>query len=174
MMFRPILAIFLLAAAGIAVVALRRGEVSISPAAAEQLADSIFVDKSERRLELRRYCIVIRAYEIALGGNPIGPKRREGDMRTPEGDYVIDRRNPQSAYHLSLHIDYPRPADRAASAALGAAPGGEIFIHGLPNYWPASTAPKVDWTAGCIALDNAEIEEMWRLVPDGTPISIVP
>lgn len=95
-------------------------------------------------------------------------------MRTPEGDYVIDRRNPQSAYHLSLHIDYPRPADRAASSALGAPPGGDIFIHGLPNYWPGTSAPKLDWTEGCIAVDNTEIEEIWRLVPDGTPIRIVP
>ncbi|MBK8157600.1 MAG: L,D-transpeptidase family protein [Rhodospirillaceae bacterium] len=174
MILRPILAIFFASLVGIVVGALWRGEVSISAATAEQAADSVFVDKSERRLDLHRDGRVIRSYRVALGGNPAGPKRREGDERTPEGHYVIDWRNPKSAYHLSLHIDYPRPADRAASAGLGVPPGGDIFIHGLPNFWPGATAPKIDWTEGCIALDNAEIEEIWHLVPDGTPILIVP
>lgn len=174
MIFRPLLAIFLVLAAGIVVAALSRHHAPVRLVAAEEVADFVFVDKSARRLELHRDGIVLRSYEIGLGGNPIGPKRREGDGRTPEGDYVIDGRNPNSAYHLSLHIDYPRPADRAASAALEAPPGGDIFIHGLPNYWPGASAPKVDWTEGCIAVDNAEIEEIWRLVPDGTPIRILP
>jgi murein L,D-transpeptidase YafK len=142
--------------------------------AQEMGADFIHVDKSDRRLELRRNGRVIGSYEISLGGNPEGPKRQEGDERTPEGSYTIDFRKADSAYHLSLHISYPNQDDRAASAALGAPTGGDIFIHGLPNRYPFDTAPKVDWTAGCIALDNAEIEEIWRLVPDGTPILIVP
>jgi len=145
------------------------------PAAAETTtADSVFVDKSDRRLELRRDGRVLRTYEIALGGDPIGAKRQEGDGRTPEGRYVIDFRKADSAYHLSLHLTYPNDDDLARSAALNVPPGGDIFIHGLPNYYPLGTAPKVDWTQGCIALDNDEIEEVWRLVPDGTPIEIVP
>lgn len=160
--------------AGVVVAVWPRPPAAITLASAEQAIDSVFVDKSERRLELRRNGMVVRSYQIALGGNPLGAKRQEGDQRTPEGDYRIDWRNPQSAYHLSLHIDYPNAADLAASAERGVPAGGAIFIHGLPNYWPAATAPKVDWTAGCIALDNAEIEEIWRLVPDGTPITIVP
>jgi murein L,D-transpeptidase YafK len=137
-------------------------------------ADAVFVDKSERRLELLRRGRVIRAYQIALGGNPLGPKRQEGDERTPEGAYTIDFRKSDSAYHLALHISYPNAADRAESARLSVPTGGAIFIHGLPNAYPLSVAPKIDWTKGCIALDNAEIEEIWRLVPDGTPITIVP
>lgn len=137
-------------------------------------ADFVFIDKSERRLELRDDGRVIRVYEFSLGGNPVGPKRQEGDQRTPEGDYTIDRRNHGSAYHLSLHVSYPNEADRAASAELGVPTGGDIFIHGLPNYWPLAWAPKVDWTLGCIAVNNAEIEEIWRLVPDGTTIRIAP
>ena len=138
-----------------------------------EAVDLVVVDKSERRLELRKDGRMSRSYAISLGGNPLGPKRQEGDQRTPEGDYVIDRRNSQSAYHLSLHISYPNAADRAASALLGVWAGGDIFIHELPNYWPLRTAPKVDWIAGCIAVDNAEIEEIWHLVPTGTVIRIV-
>lgn len=173
-MSRPITAIFLIVATGTAVMALHRSDPPAARAAATEVADFVFVDKSERRLELRRNGVAIRSYDIALGGNPVGPKRQEGDQRTPEGDYVIDGRNPNSAYHLSLHINYPSNADRNASAAIGVPPGGDIFIHGLPNTWPLETAAKVDWTLGCIAVDNAEIEEIWRLVPDGTPIQIVP
>lgn len=142
--------------------------------AEEPLADLVFIDKSERRLELRREGAVIRTYQVALGGNPEGPKRQEGDQRTPEGNYVIDSRKTDSAYHLALHISYPNTADRAASAALGVPTGGDIFIHGLPNYYPLRVAPKIDWTLGCVALDDAEIEEVWRLVPDGTAVMIVP
>lgn len=144
------------------------------PPAPVVLADSVFVDKSERRLELRRDGRAIRVFDIALGGDPIGPKRQEGDGRTPEGDYVIDFRKADSAYHLSLHISYPNKHDSAASLKMGVPTGGAIFIHGLPNAYPLGRAPKIDWTQGCIALDDAEIEEIWRLVPDGTPITIVP
>ena len=145
------------------------------PAIADDVAaDLVFVDKSDRRLELRRNGRVIGSYEISLGGDPDGPKRQEGDERTPEGSYIIDFRKPDSAYHLSLHISYPNDSDRLLSAALGVPPGGDIFIHGLPNAYPFDSAPKIDWTLGCIAVDNAEIEEIWRLVPVGTPILIVP
>ena len=111
---------------------------------------------------------------IQLGDAPIGHKQFEGDEKTPEGRYTLDYGNPDSSYHLSLHISYPNAADLLASRKLGVPPGGDIFIHGLPNGWPAAVAPKVDWTLGCIALDNAEIAEIWSLVPDGTPIRIQP
>lgn len=139
----------------------------------EVLADAVFIDKSERRLELRRGDVVLRTYKIGLGGNPIGPKRQQGDQRTPEGEYKIDFRNSKSAYHRSLHINYPNATDRAASAKLGVPTGGDIFIHGLPNNYPLEQAPKIDWTLGCIAVNKDEIEEIWRLVPDGTPVTIV-
>lgn len=140
----------------------------------EVWADLVVIDKSDRRLDLLSEGTVIRSYKVGLGGNPVGPKRRQGDQRTPEGDYIIDYRNPNSAFHLSLHISYPNQADRAESRRLGVPPGGDIFIHGLPNGWPTETAPKADWTLGCIAVDNPEIEEIWRLVPNGTRVRIDP
>lgn len=151
-----------------------RGDFLPVAAPDTEMADFVLVDKSERRLELRRDGRIIRNYTIALGGNPIGPKRQEGDGKTPEGDYVVDFRKADSAFHLSLHISYPNAADEAESARLGVPTGGAIFIHGLPNAYPFEKAPKVDWTQGCIAVDNDEIEEIWRLVPDGTPITIAP
>lgn len=110
---------------------------------------------------------------IQLGPAPSGPKHFEGDGRTPEGHYTIDHGNPASAYHLSLHISYPEAADRAYAAAAGRAPGGQIFLHGQPNGFGPLRAPG-DWTEGCIALKNSEIEEIWQRVGDGTPIDILP
>lgn len=110
---------------------------------------------------------------IQLGDAPVGPKRFEGDERTPEGEYTIDYGNPRSAYHLSLHIDYPSPADAALARSAGRSPGGQIFIHGQPNDLPEGRVPG-DWTDGCIALSNAEIEALWGAVADGTPIDIRP
>ncbi len=170
---RILLTIVLISAGCITAVTARTDVVPATLPADEQV-DAVFIDKSERRLELLREGKVIRSYKIALGGNPIGPKRRQGDQRTPEGEYRIDYRNAHSAYHRSLHINYPNNADRAESAKLGVRTGGDIFIHGLPNSYPLATAPKVDWTLGCIALDNTEIEEIWQLVPNGTPITIAP
>jgi len=135
-------------------------------------ADRLLVDKSDRTLTLFAGGRAIRTYSgIQFGDAPAGHKRFEGDERTPEGRYTIDTRNPASAYHLSLRISYPNAADRAYAAARGRLPGGEIFIHGQPNWLPAGRLPG-DWTDGCIAVSNAEIEELWRLVPDGTPIEI--
>lgn len=137
-------------------------------------ADFVRVDKSERTLVLYAAGKPVRAYRgIQLGDAPEGHKRFEGDERTPEGRYTIDARNPASAYHLSLHISYPDAADRAYASARGRSPGGEIFIHGQPDWLPAGRLPG-DWTDGCIALSDAEIEELWRLIPDGTPIEIRP
>ena len=147
-----------------------------APAASQTYptADFVLVDKSDRVLTLFAEGKPYRNYQgLQFGGAPDGHKRFEGDERTPEGRYAIDTRNPASAYHLSLRISYPSEQDRAYAAARGASPGGEIFIHGQPNWLPAGRLPG-DWTDGCIALANAEIEELWRLVPDGTPIEIRP
>lgn len=143
-------------------------------AAAHERADLIRVWKSERRLELWRDGAVIRSYRIALGGAPEGHKAREGDQRTPEGDYVIDWRNPGSIAHLSLHISYPDADDLARAAAEGVPPGGMIMIHGILNGWGflGPLHRLYDWTDGCIAVTNAEMREIWSLVPDGTPIEI--
>jgi murein L,D-transpeptidase YafK len=136
--------------------------------------DLILVDKSDRALTLFSRGAPLKSYlGLQLGDAPIGPKRFEGDERTPEGRYTIDYRNPRSAYHLSLHISYPDAADRAYAAARGYSPGGEIFIHGQPNGL-AEGRESGDWTDGCISVSNAEIEELWRLVADGTPIEITP
>jgi murein L,D-transpeptidase YafK len=134
-------------------------------------ADRIVVHKARREMLLLRGESVLRAYRIALGLNPAGHKQREGDGRTPEGVYRIDRRNPRSAYHLSLHISYPSVEDRALAEEAGASPGGDIMIHGLPN---DGRPVDGDWTHGCIAISNAEMDDIWSLVPDGTPIQILP
>ena len=145
-----------------------------APLANDTPIDRLLVDKSDRLLigyrggrEIARYT------NIRFGDAPVGHKRFEGDERTPEGDYTINGRNPASAYHLSLRISYPNAADRAFAKARGRSPGGDIFIHGQPNRWPGPTLTN-DWTDGCIALSNAEIAQLWDLVPDGTPITIRP
>jgi murein L,D-transpeptidase YafK len=149
------------------------------PSAAQQTgalptADFVLVDKSDRTLTLYAGGRPFRAIAgVQLGDQPLGHKRFEGDERTPEGRYTIDYANPDSSYWLSLHISYPDAADRAYAAARGRSPGGAIFIHGQPNWLPAGRLPG-DWTDGCIALSNAEIEELWQSVPDGTPIEIRP
>ena len=146
------------------------------PAPAAEQADRILVLKAERRLILFRKGRRLAAYDIALGRNPEGHKQREGDGRTPEGRYRIDWRNPQSSFHLSLHISYPEARDREAAAARGEDPGGMIMIHGLPNGLGAlgSAGLLRDWTEGCIAVTDEAIREIWRRVPDGTPIEIRP
>ncbi|MCL1633991.1 L,D-transpeptidase family protein [Luteimonas sp. SX5] len=132
-------------------------------------ADRIHVDKSERRMELLRDGRVIRRYRIRLGDVPVGPKHQQGDEKTPEGDYRISGRNPTSRFHLSLRVSYPDEADRKQARARGVDPGGDIMIHG------GNTALyPFDWTDGCIAVTDKEIEEIWSLVPTGTPIRIDP
>ncbi|GMN03156.1 murein L,D-transpeptidase family protein [Erythrobacter sp. MTPC3] len=143
-----------------------------SPARAPLVADYLLVDKSERLLIAYRNGKPIRSFRgLKFGAAPTGHKRFEGDERTPEGLYTIDTRNPQSRFHLSLRISYPNRADRAFAAQYGRSAGGDIFIHGQPTGYRGPPLPG-DWTDGCIALTNAEIEELWRIVPDGTPIEI--
>jgi lipoprotein-anchoring transpeptidase ErfK/SrfK len=139
-------------------------------------ADLVTVDKSERRMQLLRNGQIIASYAIALGDAPEGAKQKEGDERTPEGRYTIDWRNPKSNYFLSLHISYPDAADRARAKAAGVSPGGDIMIHGQPNGYDVAGAvlQKFDWTDGCIAVTNAEMQQIWDAVPDGTPIEITP
>jgi murein L,D-transpeptidase YafK len=143
---------------------------------AEPKADRILVSKKARTMELMHAGHVLKTYRIALGSEPIGPKTRQGDHRTPEGDYVIDRRNVQSQFHRSLHISYPNAADRDHARKLGVSPGGDIFIHGLPNgYGFIGAAHRArDWTDGCVAVTDQEIEEIWKLVDNGTPVEIRP
>jgi len=139
-------------------------------------ADSLVVEKGQRKLVLFYRGELVRTYYVALGQSPIGDKRRIGDNRTPEGLFFIEGRNPNSRYHLSLRISYPDAAHRARAARLGVPPGGDIMIHGLPAE-QAALGPAhrdFDWTNGCIAVTNREIEELWRVIRDGTPIQIKP
>lgn len=134
--------------------------------------DLIEVHKSERQLTVYRDGVALRSYEIALGFSPRGHKAEEGDGRTPEGRYWIDRRNPNSAFHLSLGLNYPRPIDRLKAASKGVSPGGDIFIHGQPNGMAGFA--RADWTEGCIAVANADMEELWRIAGVGTEVVIWP
>ncbi len=136
--------------------------------------DAIVIDKSDRTLTLLRGTVPAKIYrDIRLGDAPVGHKQFEGDEKTPEGRYTINGRNAGSRYHLSLRISYPNATDRAFAIRQGRRAGGDIFIHGQPNGYPLTRIP-YDWTDGCIALSNAEIEEVWKLVRNGTPVTIRP
>lgn len=139
-------------------------------------ADRILIEKKERRLTLLTKGKVLRTYKIALGGNPNGPKERQGDNKTPEGIYVIDSKNNNSRYHLSLHISYPNEKDKKRAKQLGVSPGGDIMIHGIKNgfSWAGDLHTEIDWTKGCIAVSDEEIEEIGRLAPNGTLVEIRP
>jgi murein L,D-transpeptidase YafK len=145
-------------------------------AAANAQATVIVVDKTARKLTLLHNGDLLRTYDVALGHAPVGPKQREGDGRTPEGRYVIDSKNSRSHNHLALHVSYPNATDRASALRLGASPGGDIMLHGLHNGfgWLGSLHRAIDWTDGCIAVTNSQIEEIWSLVEVGTPIEIKP
>jgi murein L,D-transpeptidase YafK len=139
-------------------------------------ADKVFVEKKARRLTLLSKGRELRVYKIALGRHPEGAKEKEGDGRTPEGNYVIDSRNRSSRYHLSLHLSYPNEKDLNHSRELGVAPGGDIMIHGMRNGlgWIGRFHTWVDWTKGCIAFTDREIEEIDKLVPNGAQVEIRP
>jgi len=137
-------------------------------------ADKILIEKKERRLTLISKGKVLKTYKIALGGNPNGPKERQGDNKTPEGTYIIDSRNKDSRYHLSLHISYPNEKDKKRAKELGVPPGGDIMIHGIKKgfSWASDFHTEVDWTNGCIAVTDEEIAEIDKLVPNGTIVEI--
>lgn len=142
-------------------------------------ADQVIVKKSQRKLELHHNGRVIREYKVALGGSPDGHKFREGDQRTPIGDYSLNWRNPNSNFYKAIHISYPNERDKLVSRTLGySSPGGMIMIHGLPNYVQSESMRRQyvgrDWTSGCIAVQNHEMDEIWLMVGDGTPIRILP
>jgi len=138
--------------------------------------DKILVEKGARRLTLFSYGEVLKNYRIALGGDPVGHKMQQGDNKTPEGTYVINGRNKGSRYHLSLRISYPNDSDRRRARELGVDPGGDIMIHGIKNgfSWVGEAHAELDWTQGCIAVTNEEIEEINKLAPNGTIVEIRP
>jgi murein L,D-transpeptidase YafK len=161
----------LLIAASIVALAL-----ALRAAAIEPEVDRIVIYKQQRKLFLMSRGKEIKSYRVALGADPVGPKQKEGDNRTPEGSYLIDYQNPKSRFYKSFHISYPNAQDRAAAQKLGVKPGGDIMIHGLPRdyAWVGKAHTLHDWTAGCIAVTNEEIDELWRLVKIGTPVDINP
>jgi tetratricopeptide (TPR) repeat protein len=147
------------------VVVVQKGQVS-----------RILIEKSARRLTLVSKDGALKSYKIALGGNPNGAKEKQGDGKTPEGTYIIDSRNRDSRFHLSLHISYPNEKDKKRARELGVSPGGNIMIHGLKNgfSWVGDLHTEIDWTEGCVAVTDEEIEEIADLVPNGTIVEIRP
>jgi murein L,D-transpeptidase YafK len=140
------------------------------------MADKVLVEKGKRQLHLLRNGIPFRTFKIALGFAPEGDKLEEGDQKTPEGYYMLDARNPDSDYFLSIHISYPNNADRAEARRKGVDPGGAIMIHGQPNLpnFSAAYYAREDWTNGCIAVSNSDMIDIWLMTPDRVPIEIVP
>jgi murein L,D-transpeptidase YafK len=138
--------------------------------------DLVVVYKQQRKLVLLQNGREVRSYKIALGSHPVGPKIQQGDHRTPEGTYVLDRRNPNSQFYKAFHISYPNSKDAAVARKLGLSPGGDIMLHGLPKdyAWVGKAQSSHDWTDGCIAVSNEEMDELWSLIRLGTPIDIKP
>src|ERR1700687_2651116 len=138
--------------------------------------DQVLVVKSQHTLTLLSQGKVLRTYKVALGGSPVGAKEQQGDHKTPEGLYILDRRNAKSRFYKSIHVSYPNEQDKQKASQRGIASGGDIMIHGLPNGfgWVCATHRALDWTDGCVAVTDAEMDEIWELVPEGTPIEIRP
>jgi len=138
--------------------------------------DRIVVEKSKRTLTLMDGAKILKTYKVALGGQPVGAKDRQGDHKTPEGNYSVDAKNPHSQFHKALHISYPNQADRANARKLGVSSGGDVEIHGLGAKWGWIGAKHLltDWTDGCIAVTNEEIDEIYPLVRIGTTVEIRP
>ena len=145
-------------------------------AAAPPPVDLVVVYKSRKVMQLLTGDQVTRSYQIALGRNPLGHKQQAGDCRTPEGCYLVDSHRGASRFHKALHLSYPNSRDLATAKKRGVSPGGEIMIHGLPKGYEdlAEVHSRRNWTKGCIAVSNDEIDEIWRLVADGTRIIIKP
>ena len=140
------------------------------------VADKVLVEKSKRKLHLLRGGVAFRSFDIALGIRPIGHKEKEGDFKTPEGNYLLDAKNPDSEYFLAIHVSYPNSDDRAEARSKGVDPGGAIMIHGQPNDPTRSEAyyRSQDWTNGCIAVSNSDMIDIWLMTAENTPIEIRP
>jgi murein L,D-transpeptidase YafK len=166
----------LLAILATALVAAPRGYAEQPLSTGHAQADSVLVVKSERKLYLLKAGRVLKAIDVSLGLVPTGPKRREGDFKTPEGRYELETRNVDSDYFLSILVSYPSDADRARARELGAEPGGQIMIHGLPNTprYEAAHYQGTDWTDGCIAVSNSDMLDIWLMTRESTPIEIRP
>lgn len=176
----------LLLCATLAAIGVARAEMSFAPTASEPsrlvsggnmpTASRVVVHKSARRLDLMRGNEVLRSYAIRLGLAPEGHKEREGDFRTPEGSYMLTRRNPRSDYFLSIQVSYPNDRDTRQARSNGWEPGGAIMIHGMPNRMKHDPDYYLrgDWTDGCIAVSNADMVEIWLLTNNNTPIDILP
>jgi murein L,D-transpeptidase YafK len=145
---------------------------SAHPLPASAAADEVLVLKSQRKLYLMQGGKILKRYKVSLGGHPVGPKTREGDRKTPEGKYILDWHNTESQFYKSIHLSYPNENDLARAEKLGVPPGGDLFIHGQPNDFTGPGKQAGDWTDGCIAVSNEEMDEIWRAVADGTPIEI--
>ncbi|PCC97969.1 hypothetical protein EAO82_05915 [Halopseudomonas pelagia] len=150
--------------------------LAVLPTQAAPPIDKVLVHKAERRLEVISDGQVIEQYRVSLGRQPLGHKQQQGDQRTPEGIYSIDWRHESPQFNLSLHLDYPNLKDRTAAYEQGVDPGGMIMIHGTPidEEYPEWFFKGLDWTDGCIALNNADMRALWELVPDGTLVEIIP
>ena len=177
----------LLAAVVLAIVAIMSSSASAAMASTKNslnntdaipmnvIIDKVFVDKSKRILQLLSDNKVIKTYHVALGGNPTGHKQKQGDSRTPVGSYHLDYKNEKSKFYRSIHVSYPNAADKAFAKKLGVSPGGDIMIHGQKNGFGAlaPVTQKLDWTEGCIAVTNDEIDEIMAAVKVGTAIEII-
>jgi murein L,D-transpeptidase YafK len=150
--------------------------VSAQTTVQAKTADRIVIFKSAHSMKLMHGSEILKTYQVAISTVPVGAKERVGDHKVPEGNYVIDRKNPQSKFHLALHVSYPNATDRARARKLGVEPGGDIEIHGLPKSyaWLGALHRQTDWTDGCVAITNAEIEEIYPLVSVGTTVEIHP
>ena len=173
---RHLLRLLTLVAVGIAILALFDHLAPALLARPLPKADAVLVEKGAERLSLLRVGQVYRTYPVALGANPQGPKRVQGDERTPEGHYVLSSRNAGSRFYKAIHISYPNEQDQTRAKAQGEDPGSMIMIHGQPNGfgWLGWLIQRFDWTNGCIAVGTVSMEEIWRAVDDGTPIEIRP
>jgi murein L,D-transpeptidase YafK len=174
-MFKVLLFVLVLLCLG-ALGVLIGANLNLRPLPPNVTADRVLVEKEARRLTLLRGGTPLKTYRVALGRAPAGPKEQEGDQRTPEGLYLIDFHKADSDYHRALHVSYPEQRDIERAAAAGVPAGCDIMVHGIRNGmgWIGAFHRRNDWTAGCIAVTDFEIEEIWRAVPDGTPIEIRP
>lgn len=149
---------------------------AVAQAAEFPVADKVVIEKEKRKLHLIKDGSPFRSFDIALGVAPVGDKEKEGDFKTPEGSYLLDARNPNSDYFLSIHISYPNNTDRQTAKNKGVDPGGQIMIHGQPNTptYSAGYYKSTDWTNGCIAVSNSDMIDIWLMTPDSVPVDILP